>query len=442
VFGYIVQYGLDPWDGVVFKFKPKQLSASQLVLGVLAMFLQADIINSDIPPHGAGAQSATSLLLGFGAADFIQYILGFVVRRFSQNNVVYYGTRLPQNSDVYLMGGDDSCYLPMDAVGFPLPSQIVEDMARVVMFELPMNNSAKVVEIRLPILCGFGGKLFNANPLDTTVPSMSVNSLLELMYPNATFTPYVFGAAYSSKYPLSMNFTTYSKFFGSTPAAVRRQVGSMMSFSSQNFPTSAALANVEEMDETLLYYTAVAEPYDGPPTTYDYACLLNVHSLVNKYAFDPRHALNDTRSMPLAICQRQLMSLYTLSFDETKSMDFDTTVGVMTMLQEVNVTNRYSGYPSEGAKYTETCITQCRGGGFLLKLGHIAGRLFKAAPSIFEAISGAFAGQNDAPAKQEFMNKVVRHAIRISQRNPYNPLLRVVPNSHLPDHSSGHRLRV
>jgi len=442
VWGYIIQYGLDPWEGVNFQFKPKQISVSQILLSILTMFLQADIINAGTPPHGNPVQDPDSLILGFGAADFANYVLSLVVKRFSQQNTVYFGTKLPQDSSVWLAGGSDQTYAPFDALAYPLASQIIEDMARIVMFELPMSKNAKQVEIRMPLLCGFGGKEFNANPLDISGPSMSVTSALSLMYPNATWQTYVFGAAYSSKYPVTFAPTTYSKFFGSTPAGLRRQVGSMFGFSSQNFPTGSAMANVDNMDETLLYYTVVASPYSGQPTTFDYATSLGVHSMVNKYAFDPRHALNDTRTLPLGICELAAMWEYTISFDETKSMDFSTSVAVLAMQQELNVNNKYSGYPSEASESTKTAIKQCLGGGFLLKLGRIAGRVFKAAPSIFDAISSAFSGQSDAPAKQAFMGKVVNHLLRISHRNPYSPLLRVVENNTSIDHIGGHRLRV
>jgi len=355
---------------------------------------------------------------------------------------VYYGTRLPQDSIAYLAGGSDQTYAPFDALGYPLASQLIEDMARIVMFELPMSRNAKRIEIRFPILCGFGGKEFNANPLDIVGPSISAASALTLMYPDATWGTYVFGAAFSAKYPLTFASTNYSKFYGSTPSGLRRQVGSMFSFSSQNFPTGSAMANIDSMDETLLYYTAVASPYTGAPTTFDYATSLGVHSLVNKYAFDPRHALNDTRTLPLAVCDISLISEYTISYDETKSMDIDSSVAVLAMQQEMNVNNKYSGYPSEAAESTRTTIKQCLGGGFLLKLGRIAGRVFQAAPSIISAFSTAFAGQQDASAKQEFMGKVAHHLIRLSHVNPHSPLLRLVENESVVDHFGGHRLRV
>jgi hypothetical protein len=440
VFGYIVQYGLDPWENVSFLIKPKQISLSQIILAMLSMFLQADIINNEVPPHGSLSQTPSSLLLGFGASDFLQYVASFVTKRFSQFNTVYFGMPLLQDN-IYLAGGSDQTYLPYDALGFPLPTELVENMARVVAFELPTSSNGKFVEVRLPILVGIGGVEFNGNPLDLVSATVSVASVVNLMYPNVTVGTYVYGAAYSSKYPLTFAATNYSKFFGSVPAASRQQVGSILSFSSQNFPLTSALANVEDIDETMLYYTAVVQPYSGDSTSFDYACTLTVHSVVNKYAFDPRHAINDIRICPIAVFPKVDMSEYTVTFDETKSLDMDTLLGLIAVLFEVNVSNIYSGYPGEQFEHTRSTIVQCRGGGFLMKLGRIAGRVFQAAPSIFDAIKGIFSGPG-ADESIEHMSQVVKSMARISHRNPYNPIFRVVPNPTGAVHKSGQRVRV
>lgn len=278
--------------------------------------------------------------------------------------------------------------------------------------------------------------------MELTTPTISVASVLSTQYPNITVGTYVYGAAYSSKFPLTFAATNYSKFFGSVPAGCRQQVGSIMGFSSQNFPTSPALANVEDIDETVLYYTVVAQPYSGVGTTFDYACTLTAHSIVNKYAFDPRHSLNDVRIVPLAVFPKDDMSEYCVTYSETKSLDTDVSIGVICMLLELTVSNIYSGYPGENFEHTRTTIVQCLGGGFLLKLGRIAGKLMKAAPSVFEAVSGAFEGQPDAPQKTEFMHAVIKHMFKMSRRNPTHFLFRMASNPSGVSHMSGHRLRV
>jgi hypothetical protein len=440
VWGYIVQFGLDPYEGRVYRIKVKQIPVAQLVSEMLTMFLQADLLNQfETLPHGNVVQNPTdSSLLGVGAADFIQYAMSFLCKRYSQYNAIWAGSPMPQ-SDFYLAGGSDQTYMPLDALNFSFPTQIVEDLARLVTFELPSRN-LKYVDVRLPVLVGYVGRDFNANPLDVSGPSISVSSALTQMYPNVTWPNWVFGASYTSLYPLTLAATTYAKFIGSTPSASRRQIGSDLAWFNQFFPLTAVNANVEELDETLLYYTVVCTPHSSQTLTFDLTMTLQCHSMVNKYAFDPRHTLQDIRTMPIAVFPLEFISDYTSSYDEVKSLDMETDLATISMLIENTVNNKYSGFSSEQAESTKSSIVQGLGGGFLLKLGRIAGRVWKAAPSIFSAIQGAFGGDGEMVPKS-YVHQVCKAAIKLSSKYPHSGFLRIKPIDGLGSSVSGLRIR-
>jgi hypothetical protein len=430
VFGYIIQYGIDPWQGVHFRIIPKQISISSILLSILEMFLQADMINGAVVPHGVVNQVPSSLILGMGAADFVQYVFSFLVKRYSQYNTVYQGTAL-YNPYSYLVGGSDQTYYPFDAFGMSIPNTIVESLARLDCFELPVSKKGNFVEVRLPVLCGFSGTLFNANSLDVIGASTSVATALNLLYPNVTFGTYVFGAAITSKYPFTADGTTYSKFIGSIPSQVRQSVSSVMSFASQNFTTSPALASAESITETEMYYTVICNPIVD--TDFDNACTLTSHSITNKWAFDPNAVLSIVRILPIAIATRDELTDYTVISNETKSLDVHTTIGEMAMLSDAGVNNIYSGINSEQNVDNIARIEQHKGGGFGLMLGRLAGTVL---PGVITAFSQAFGGQPGAEQKQQFMSRVADEMIKHSAQNVYNPLFRLVPRGGL---SSGHR---
>jgi len=264
--------------------------------------------------------------------------------------------------------------------------------------------------------------VFNANSLDITGSSMSVVTALNLLYPNVTFNPYVFGAAITSKYPFNADGTTYSKFIGSIPSQVRQSVSSVMSFASQNFTTSPALASAESLTETEMYYTVICNPIQD--TDFDFACTLVAHSITNKWAFDPNAVLSIVRVLPIAILTRDELANYTVISDETKSLDMHTTIGEMAMLADAGVTNIYSGINSEQNIDNIARIEQHKGGGFGLMLGRLAGAVL---PGVITAFSQSFTGQPSAEQKQQFMGRVADEMIKHSAKNVYSPLLRLVP---------------
>jgi len=336
--GYILQYNIDPREGLTFEFNIKQIAFNNVLAAVLAMYIQADIVNAGLVPHGNVPQPINSIFLGMGAADFVNYFAAFLAKRYSQYNTAYLGTELPQQW-MFLFGGTDQTYFAVDAPGYTLPTEITEICGRLLGYECPIKRKGRVLEVMFPILVGYQGPLYNANPFDIVAPSISIASFVNLLYPAANFATYVFGAGTNSKYPLDMGSTNYAKFMGTTPATLRTGVNSIEVLEDQNFPVSPALGTMDNPMFPNMYFTAIVEPVDVTQMTYDPICTADVFSLTNKFAFDPNMMLKMVRVLPIAIVQEDEIPDYTAISNETKSMELDTTVGKMAGTEIASVSN-------------------------------------------------------------------------------------------------------
>jgi len=282
---------------------PVPVSLTDLLAHLCTTMVGRDIFQTGNNIIGTYTQSTTSMALGFGPGQFIQYV-SYLIARFRMSNTVLITTEPPQQGMFYVPPGSKT-WFPTDDVSVSFPQVVIESLSKLAPIIRPLTRGSDGKEtgheLRIPYLFMNGPKTY-PNPLDnsTTLPSNSLLSIFKALFPNATCSVFNFGSLGGFPNILDITFPGPEAFFyGPGCTTAKNAVSDAFAVAGQNMTMYSWAANIDTLGETLNYYYTVVSDPNRTDLSWDNVSQCSRNFVANKFAFDPNEIDNITRILPV-----------------------------------------------------------------------------------------------------------------------------------------------
>lgn len=376
-----------------------------------------------------GAQPLESLLLSITAGQFNHSVLSIICAKYAVSGGIM-ALSGSINGSAFVLGGGARFYTAPSVYNTNTFSWVNEELADLSVMpgaHNPRSSRKAGYEIMLPYVAMNAPKT-NANPIDNTGPSFSVESALRAAIPSiADPSPYVFHAAGTLPDQLDLSVTTLMQCYGTGVELGIRQYNAVVNQMQGNV-RSDSIGNVHR-PSTTIYWTYLLDGAE-PIQQYDTTSRAIVSKVTNRFPWSSNLIREQWCLVPIAYGGVE-NTTYPAWMDERTSIP-DLTEQFFVML--TSRATKYShfilggGTEQEIVGYVE--VAQAEGGGFIdviRGIGRALPVVTHVARQFFDALSvGSPVTRDMIKSPGEKSARKLRDAMKLSRYDTHNPVFRPV----------------